>query len=306
MQCIDSQPNILGESPLWDHREGRLYFVDIESSLIHALHIRPLQRFPAAVEFLKRPIETFERMSWSMPSKPTSLALHSKGGLLVALSQCLVHFVPETGEIRLIEGTQIEGDVRFNDGKCDAQGRFWVGTMDLQEKDPKGKLYCLDNKGRLIQKEQDIIISNGLGWSPDQKTMYFTDSPRRTIYCYDFNLKEGTISNRRIFAKISEDAGYPDGLCVDQEGYVFSAHFMAGRITRYSQDGRVDQILKVPALCPTSCCIGGGRGKQLFITTATRDLMPEDSVKNPLNGGIFMFELNVAGEREIPFMMSEM
>lgn len=288
MQCIDNQPNVLGECPLWDHRTEWLYWVDIESKQIHA-----------------RYIESGERVTWSMPSRPGSLALHSEGGLLVALSQVLVHFFPESGEMRPIEGAQIEGEVRFNDGKCDSKGRFWVGTMDLKEKRPIGILYCLDNTGKLIQKDQQIVISNGLGWSPDQKTMYFTDSPKKILYRYDFDAETGAISNRRLFAQVPENAGYPDGLCVDQAGYVWSAHFMGARVTRYAPDGTIDRVIQVPALCPTSCCIGGKDRSQLFVTTATRDLSPEVCIENPFNGGVFMLELDVKGEREVLYKKTE-
>lgn len=284
MQCIVDRPNVLGESPLWDYREERLYWIDIESKQIHALKL-----------------DSGEYAVWSVPSRPGSIALHDNGGLLVALSNELVHFLPQSGKIMPIEGTRIEGGVRFNDGKCDSKGRFWVGSMDLKEKNPIGILYCLDNKGRLIQKDQEIVISNGLGWSPDQKTMYFTDSPKRILYRYDFNLETGAISNRRIFAQVPDDAGYPDGLCVDQAGYVWSAHFMGGRVTRYAPDGTIDQVLQVPALCPTSCCMGGKEGNQLFVTTATRDLTPEQLIENPLNGKLFRLELNVKGDKDVPY-----
>lgn len=285
MQCIDNQLNILGESPLWDYRDERLYWVDIESKRIHGLDI-----------------ESGTRFAWSLPSRPGSLALHHEKGLLVALSNELAHFCPDSGDLKTLKHTHVAGPVRFNDGKCDAKGRFWIGTMALNEKDPVGVLYCLD-QGKLVEKDREIIISNGLGWSPDQKTMYFTDSPRRILYRYEFDLEEGTIAHRTVFAQVPENAGYPDGLCVDQEGYVWSAHFMGGRVTRYAPDGTVDQVFQVPALCPTSCCIGGKNGNQLFVTTATRDLTAAQKRQNPLNGGVFMLKVGVKGSKETAYKL---
>jgi sugar lactone lactonase YvrE len=274
MKCIYEQPNLLGESPLWDAREDVLYWIDIERQSLHCLNA-----------------DFSTHQAWSLPDTPGSIALHKSGGLLIALSQQIVHFTPQTNLLISIEGIGIKGNVRFNDGRCDALGRFWVGTLDLEEKKPIGGLYCLERDQVFKLMEKDYVVSNGLGWSLDNRTLYSTDSFRREIYQYDYNLEKGLMTNKRLFAKVASDAGYPDGLYVDRKGFVWSAHFMGGRITRYAPDGSVDRVISAPIECPTSCCIGGIDQRHLFVTSATRDLSEAQLKSNPLNGGVFMMDL---------------
>jgi sugar lactone lactonase YvrE len=190
---------------------------------------------------------------------------------------------------------------RFNDGKVDRRGRLWAGTIDRQTAKPTGSLYRLDADLLVTRMETGLICSNGLGWSPDDKIMYFTDSMVRTIWQYDFDAASGTIDNRRVFAKLAEDDGVPDGLTVDAEGFVWSAVWDGWRIVRYAPDGAIDRQIIMPVQRPSSCMFGGPGLRTLYVTSACADLRASDLLRGPLAGALFAIEPGVAGLPETPF-----
>ena len=148
--------------------------------------------------------------------------------------------------------------VRFNDGSADRQGRFWAGSTYADDQSrPEGSLYRLDRDGSLHTMAGGLACSNGLGWSPDSKTMYVTAQFAYELLAFDFDPATGEIANRRLFAKVPEAGGLPDGLTVDAEGCVWSAQWGGWCITRYDPDGRVERVLTLPIPNPTSCCFGG-------------------------------------------------
>ena len=151
--------------------------------------------------------------------------------------------------------------------------------------------------------QDNVIVSNGLGWSPDNRTMYYTDTFAYELYAYDYDAESGIISNRRVFAEIPRDIGFPDGMTVDSEGYVWSAIFDGGRINRYAPDGRLDRVLELPVMAPTSCMFGGPDLATLFITSSGKEVSPkgEDFKVSPHDGGVLACEVGVKGLPETRF-----
>jgi sugar lactone lactonase YvrE len=185
--------------------------------------------------------------------------------------------------------------VRFNDGRVDRQGRFWAGSMvETEPRDARGNLYCVGKDSAVERRESGIVISNGLCWSPDSRRMYFADSPLRTIYAYDFDAGDGSISNRRVFAHTPEGA-HPDGATVDADGCLWSAHWGAGRVVRYTPDGAVDRTLLVPASQPTCVAFGGTNLDLLFVTSARENLSEKALAGEPDAGNVFVYKMNVKG-----------
>ncbi|MGB0386295.1 MAG: SMP-30/gluconolactonase/LRE family protein [Ardenticatenaceae bacterium] len=283
VECAFRTKDILGEGPVWSIEEQALYWVDIE---------RPaLQRWNPA---------TGEHKVWQMPSQIGSYALREGGEAVVALRTGLAWLDLGSGDVTPI--VDPEADMvhnRFNDGACDRQGRFWAGTMHLTGNDPSGSLYRFDPDGTLTKMRTPVWVSNGLGWSPDNRIMYYADSPTGHIYAYDFDPDTGNISNERIFAHT--DDGYPDGLTVDAEGYVWSAKWDGWRIVRYAPDGSIDREIKMPVQRPTSCMFGGPELRHLFITSATVNLTEEELAPQPLAGSVLVIETDVAGLPEPRF-----
>jgi sugar lactone lactonase YvrE len=182
---------------------------------------------------------------------------------------------------------------RFNDGKVDRQGRFWAGTMT--EDEDTSSLYRLDADHTVHTMESGVMIANGLGWSPDQKRMYFTDSPRRLICVYDYDAASGNIENRRVFVEVPEVEGVPDGLTIDVEGCIWSAHWGGWKVTRYDPQGKVMEVIQMPVEFPTSCFFGGPDLSTLFITSARVTLDEAGRQAQPLAGDVFQVATDTKG-----------
>jgi sugar lactone lactonase YvrE len=183
----------------------------------------------------------------------------------------------------------------MNDGKCDAAGRFWAGTMALDERGGAGALYRLDPDGHVETMIDGVTISNGLDWSDDGRLMYFIDTPTQSVDVFDFDLASGRIANRRSFARIDPVDGAPDGLTLDAEGFVWVALWGGSRVRRYAPDGALDSIVRVPATYVTSCAFGGADLGDLYITTARIKLSEADRASQPLAGGLFRARPGVRG-----------
>jgi sugar lactone lactonase YvrE len=193
---------------------------------------------------------------------------------------------------------------RFNDGAVDSRGRFWAGTIALDPAlyhVPDNRLYRLDPDGSTHVMEDGLTISNGLGWSPDGRMMYLTDTVAQAIYAYDFDAERGSISNRRDFVRTTGASGYPDGLTVDAEGGVWSARIGEGRVVRYDNYGHVDRELTLPVTCPTSCAFGGPELDRLFITTSWHILSEADRAAQPEAGDVFAARPGSTGQRAALF-----
>ncbi|MGH6960465.1 MAG: SMP-30/gluconolactonase/LRE family protein, partial [Dongiaceae bacterium] len=189
---------------------------------------------------------------------------------------------------------------RFNDGRCDRQGRFWVGTMHHTTRAPEGVLYRLDRRRELVGRQSAICIPNSLAWSPDGNTMYFADSLLYAIFAYDYDTASGEMGRKRVFAR-TQAPGFPDGSTVDAEGYLWNAEFNSWRVVRYAPDGRVDRRIEMPAQRPTCCAFGGANLDVLYVTTASWQLSADEHRAQPLAGALLALDVGVRGIPEARF-----
>ena len=277
----------VGEGPLWDPRVQRLYWVDI-----------PRQKL-----FRFDPL-TGSNEAFTLPDIVTSVHQRAKGGLLLTLRKNVVFYDPDTGNLERV--ASIEPDLpkhRFNDAACDPRGNLWVGTMHTELwNQPEGALYRVDQTLTPMLQAKGISCSNGTGWSPDGRTMYHTDSFHYGVFAYDFDPETASISNRRTFASVDPKSGmFPDGLTVDAEGGVWSAHMGVGKIVRYDPEGKVEREIQLPVSRGTSCVFGGANLDVLYITTAQNTLTPAQLEKEPLAGSLFACDTGCRGRAATPF-----
>ena len=292
MKLVTTVPtaNHLGEGPLWNERGGKLWWTDIQESRLH--------RFDPAsgtVETIET-IETPERLcSYAFVSGEDSR-------ILAAFETGLAYFDVETKAVDWIDRPETQGSGRrFNDGRTDFQGRFWVGTMVENEEKAgpdTGALFRLDRNG-LSAEAVCVTISNSLCTSPDGRILYFADTPKQLIFAFDLDPESGAIAHKRIFAEVTE--GYPDGAVVDEEGCLWSARWGAGEVVRHAPDGSVVSRLKVPASQPTCPAFGGVDRKTLFVTSAREGLDETALAKDPEAGTLFVYESDVAGLPVVAF-----
>lgn len=266
--------DLLGEGPWWSVRERRLWRVDI---LAHTLHAWD----PTTSASQRWTFE--ENVGFAVPSRTGSVCLGLRSGIAEADL--------ESGGQRLIVSTPGTGAGRFNDGKTDRRGRVWAGTIVDDQRVRDGAFGMLGDGGFVVHVDE-VGISNGLGWSPDDETMYLTDSSIRTIWAFDFDIETAELSNRRIFAE-DEDCE-PDGLTVDSEGGVWSAKWDGGRIVRYDPDGTISQVIDAPVSRPTSCAFGGPDLDTLFVTSASVGLDDDECAATPA-GAVLAVQPGVRG-----------
>lgn len=223
--------NRLGEGPIWSIEEQALYWVDIVAPAIH--------RFRPADGAHDR---------WAMPEHVGSLSMRAAGGLVVALKSGFGLFDPLSGVVDMISPAEAElEDNRFNDGRCDREGRFLAGSLTYSEDAPVGRLWRLDADHQATPVLDGITIANGLCFSPDGATMYFVDTPTCEIRAYDYDQKTGTPDNPRVLTKTDPAGGWPDGSITDSEGCIWNAEWDGARVVRYTPAGKVDRIVDVPA-----------------------------------------------------------
>ena len=283
--CAVDCKNVLGEGAVWCPREQLLWWIDISSPTLWRLDPR-----------------TSRVDHWPLPKPPGSFALRNKGGFLFAFRNGLATLDAPGGELQWLEPPDLAlGDERFNDGKVDRAGRFWTGTLDRKLRAAIGQLYRVEDGFRVTAMDGGFTISNGIGWSPDDRTMYFTDTPSRRIYRYDFDVATGGIANRRIFVEAEAGHGGSDGMTVDAEGFVWSAQFDRWAIHRYAPDGRLERAVRMPVQRPTTCMFGGPDLSTLYVTSARMDLAGEALAAQPQAGGVFALEPGVRGLPEPRF-----
>jgi len=287
VRCVLPWRAIVGESPVWHPEEQTLYWIDIQRREIHRYH-------PASGQN-----ETFE-----LPEIVTSIGLRSGDELILTLKKHFATF--NTATSRLQRWGDVEADLsrnRFNDGKCDPQGRFWAGTMDATDwSAPAGNLFRMDADKLITKMQTGVICSNGSGWSPDGRTMYYTESFRYSVFHYDFDPGTGAISNRRPFATLdSKCGGFPDGMTVDADGFVWSNVVGLGQIRRYDPKGKLERIVQLPVPRATDCTFGGPNLRTLYITTARETMTPAQLSDAPLSGSLFAVDCDVAGLLSTPF-----
>jgi sugar lactone lactonase YvrE len=281
-------PSLLGESPLWHPAEQVLYWCDIPGHRLNRFDPR-----------------NGHHEWWAFDTDVACCAPLMEGGLLLALRSGLVRFDPARGATMPLRDTRPYDPAveRFNDGKADARGRFWVGTIYEPRDPPKAALYCW-TAGRMERKADAITVSNGLAWSPDAATMYWADTKAHTVYAFDFERSVGALSNQRVFAQferrqdgqdLATYGGRPDGAAVDSEGGYWVAMFEGARLLRFAPDGTPTSQIDLPVRCPTMPCFGGADLKTLYVTTA-RDQRPDDELaREPLAGCVLQLRVDVPG-----------
>jgi sugar lactone lactonase YvrE len=280
VRCVLEARAVLGESPVWSAEEQALYWVDIYGPALHRLDI--------ASGALR---------SWPMPEPIGSFGLRERGGAVVALRCGFHRFDFVSGRLDpLVDPEPDKPGVRFNDGKVAPDGRFWAGTMDEETLSrPLGTLYRLDPDGSCHSMVRGLIVSNGLAWSADGRTMFHSDSRAPAIYAYDYDPATGTIANKRTIACPTEAVGRPDGAATDAEGYYWSAGISAGMLNRWAPDGRLDRQIPMPCAAPTMPCFGGPEMKTIFLTSLRHNLPPEKLAASPLSGALFALDVDVPG-----------
>jgi sugar lactone lactonase YvrE len=232
-----------------------------------------------------------------------SLALTEEAGrILVGLDLALFRFDLSTGEQRLLCQVEPESiDNRLNDGRCDARGRLWVGTMDNQLSRPNGSFYRIDPDGAVRRQFTDVIVSNTVAFSPRQDTLYFSDTRRFMTWKFPFDSESGTLGARSIFVDHTGTRDRPDGACVDSDGFVWTAIFGGGRVVRFSPAGEVDRVIDLPVTNPTCVCLGGRDLKTLYVTTARKFLDRRQLREQPFAGSVLAVEVDVPGLPEHRF-----
>jgi sugar lactone lactonase YvrE len=279
-------PSLLGESPLWHPAEQVLYWCDIPG--------HQLNRFDPA---------SGAHREWAFGTDVGCCAPLHDGGLLLALRDGLVRFDTASGKSEALAKAPYDTAVeRFNDGKADARGRFWVGTIH-EPREPRAALYRFAGE-RLDKMASDITVSNGLAWSPDARTMYWADTKAHAVYAMDYDIGDGSLSRRRVFAQfpfksagqaLESYGGRPDGAAMDAEGHYWIAMFEGARVLRIAPDGSIDREIALPVRCPTMPCFGGRDLKTLYITTSREKRPADELAREPLAGCVLQLRVDVAG-----------
>jgi D-xylonolactonase len=269
----------LGEGPVWWN--GALWFTDIKQQQIHCFE-------PAG-----------RNRSWDAPSPVGFIAPRRSGHFLAGAKSGLYDFDPGTGAFSLIREVEPQSPGnRLNDGAVDAKGRLWFGSMDDGEGAASGRLYRLD-AGGLAVMDSGYVITNGPAFSPDGRTLYHTDTLEKIIYAFDTG-EDGMLLGKRVFVRIEEGAGYPDGSVVDAEGCLWTGLFGGWAVRRYSPQGQLLQTVRFPVANVTKIAFGGADLKTVYATTAAKGLTPSERADQPLAGSLFRFEADVPGLPQTP------
>ena len=264
----------LGETPLWCDRTQRLWWVDIENPRLQSFD-------PSSSRHEATPLPG---------TYAGTLALTADGCHLLAEDLTLYRYDAQTGGRTDVVSVEPGLDNRLNDGRVDARGRLWIGTMDNELHRPNGNLYRIGADAGATVFERDVIVSNGIAFSPDGKRMHFTDTRRHVSWVYDFDLDDGVPTNRRVFADHTASGERPDGACVDADGCIWMAFFAGRRIVRHRPDGAVDRVVELPVTNPTCLCFGGPDLRTLYVTSASKFLSPAQLADEPLAGALLAIE----------------
>jgi sugar lactone lactonase YvrE len=272
-ELITDAKALLGEGPTWDSRTQTLYWLDILN-----------RRLYAGTEVLT-----------AFDAYPGCAAPCRNGHLIVGTRFNILDFDPVSRRSAVLAELTDEPETnRVNDGKCDPAGRFLLGTMDMvEERRPTGALYSFDGTVKRLFDGQ--IISNGITWSPDLKTMYHIDTPTRLVKAYDYDVATGTLGRPRVLIDVPADLGWPDGMTSDREGNLWIAMWGGAKVTRWSPDGKLIGQIAIPALNASSCVFGGKNLDELYVTSARKGMTPAQLAEYPLTGGLFRVATSTVG-----------
>ncbi len=269
----------LGEGPRWDSAHQRLLWVDIMRGRVHAFT-------PS----------TGACRNVAVGQPVGALASCRDGSLVLAVAGGFARLDLDSQKFEMQAAVEADRPQnRMNDGACDGAGRFWAGTMALDEQPGAGALYRLDPDLTVHTMLTGVSISNGLDWSLDGRRMYYVDSPTRRIDVFDFDVATGSIANRRTFVEVPADAGVPDGLTIDAAGFVWLALWGGAALRRFAPDGTLERVVPLPVTHPTSCAFGGAALDELYVTSARRPLTAEEKARQPQAGGVFRVRPGVVG-----------
>ena len=275
-----------GESPIWEPGSARLFWVDTGEKAFHQYDRGSGRHVGRAVEYLLQSIGRRRSGGW--------IAIDLKGLML---------WNHETGESRLL-GYPEEGKPHMcmSDGAVGPDGRFYAGSLNFEMLDaPDGSIYRVDRDGSIAAACQGLALPNGLAFSLDGHSLYVTEMFASRILAYDFDPRTGAAANRRVLVEVPEEEGLPDGLIVDREGCLWSAHWQGFRITRYTPDGGKDRVIEFPVPTPTCMAFGGKNLDELYVTTARKGCSPEQLEEYPRSGDLFRVRLDVQGRLEPEF-----
>ena len=277
---------LLGECPRWHPTENKLYWVDIDKGELHRLDP---QSGADEVMSLGAPIGCF--------------AFTDGGGFLLAMKDGFSFLERWGGKPRPF-GEQIfrdRSDLRFNDGRTDSHGRFWVGSVNMDKSAHDAALYRLEGNGSITMADSGMLTCNGAAFSPDQRCFYHSDTPTHLLCRYDYDVANGHLGPRKPFHGFPEGKGRPDGGSVDAEGCYWVALFDGGRVVRISPDGDIVESVNLPVSRPTMITLGGPDLRTAYVTTARKGLSDEALLSQPLAGAIFSFPVATPGLKEQPF-----
>lgn len=270
----------LGEGPYWHSGRKSFFWVDIENG-----------------KLFEHNLKTEETKTRSFPNRLAVVLEDKEGNLILGLDRKLARFDLETEELTWLCEVESEFPLhRFNDGKVDSNGRVWIGTLSTLFTEGAGSLYCIEQDLKPQKKLTNLTISNGMAWTEDNQTFYFIDTPTRQIKAFQFDLVSGEIEFERIAVEIPEELGFPDGMCIDQEGMLWVAHYGGSGVYRWNPNsGELLDKIELPVPHVTSCCFGGENLDMLLITTAQENLSDIQLKKFPMSGDVFLVKTNMRG-----------
>ncbi|KAA3656424.1 MAG: SMP-30/gluconolactonase/LRE family protein [Chloroflexi bacterium] len=268
---------IIGEGPIWDDQLQKLLWVDIMGKTIYVYD----------------PVDS-SNVRYDVGQFVGTIVPWRSNEVMLAVQDGFASYNFDTKQLNLITNPEADKPQnRFNDGKCDPAGRFWAGTMALENPTNEGALYCMGTDFSVQKKFGGVGISNGIVWSLDHKIMYYIDSIARNVRAYDYDLATGDIGNERVIIEVPEEIGVPDGMAIDEEGMLWIAKFHGSRVSRWHpQTGEVLQTIYLPASCITACAFGDKNLDTLYITSAA---LASGIPGEPLAGGLFAIKPGVRG-----------
>ena len=282
-----SVQNRLGETPIWVPEENALYWVDWGG--------QPSCRFE---------LDTSEFTTYPVTVPVTALARRDSGGWIAIAQNGLYAWDPKANDFEILTGPPEpqKPQMCYNDAAVDRQGRLLVGTVDMDDPFlPDGSLYRLDPDGSLHELDTGYATANGIGISPDGRTVYVADQRHNKIMVMDYDTEKGTVSNRRLFARVPDEEGMPDGLVVDAEGFIWNGHWAGWKLTRYDPDGKIERQIRFPVEHVISFAFGGKDLDELFVTTAWWGFTDEERKQRPWAGDLFRVKTDVKGLIEPAF-----
>jgi sugar lactone lactonase YvrE len=283
-------PMQLGESPLWHPEEQCLYWIDIEGRAVHRLHTA-----------------SGEHRKWDMPAEPGCIAWCASGGMIVPLRSGIMHLDTDSGALTQLAAPPYDTSLeRFNDGGCDAAGRFWMGTIYEPRDRQDAALYSMQ-RGALHDSGLRATVSNGLAFSPDNATLYHADTTAHRITAYEYDLESGSVGAGKLLRQFSKErnadyGGRPDGAAVDSEGNYWCAMYEGSRVLKLSPRGDILREIRLPLRCPTMPAFGGPDLRTLYITSVRAKRPADEIAAFPLSGCVLSLQVDVPGQRAYPYI----